>query len=474
MTAAPLEKPRRHLSDGLRRRSTGYLASTVIMATGLGIGLSVSPRVTGAAAGALLSLSVLASRPRLFLYLTPVLVALPSNGPWGSALGQYRTRLTFLLLGGLVAVLASPQAPGKRKLGVGIPLVGVSVVIVLHLLLQAFPADLTTRALEMAVALSLATTAYRQTMSDRRPAVVAARVITVYMLIEVAIGAAQFAMHDPLFMASSLSPAAIEEATNIPGLFRALGTYSHANSLGLSLTLALPFALRMRKDPEQRWRSISLPAVLLILLGVAFSLSRGALLVSTGILLLNVFLQPHRTKSATAMVGVLSVIAVSVLTITPVTQAFERFTSSSVASRDMGSAAARTANMGAAWSGFLRSPLVGHGFGSSAIEGNEYGGYTGLGAHDAYLDVLQGGGIVLFGCACLLGLALAPRVSAARRALDPLWLLPPAVLAYAFVESVIQASFVMIIALSLGVLLTYPLNSGTGVGNASSPRLALS
>jgi O-antigen ligase len=420
----------------------------LILAAVFGAGAAVVPGVAFPVIGAVGLLTVALCRPRAILYMSPLLVALPSGGVWADHLGQYRTRLGVLLLLALVALLVSRRGRSTRSAAVALPLLGIGGSLTYHLLTQSFLTPLTTRALEVALAVVCGLLAFRQTRLDGTTVAVFGRVVVVFMSAQVSIAAAQFVFRDPLLMASALSAQAMSEASNISGLFRGIGTYYHGNSLGLALALSLPFALRLHLDPHKRWRALAPAATVVMLLGVVFTLSRGALAVTVLVLSAHAALNQHRVRRALGALAALGLVALAGLWIPAIGAAIARFTTTQSDVRDAGSGLARNANMGAAWDGFAASPLLGHGFGSSAAMGAEYGGYTGLGAHNTYLDVLQGGGILLMACFVWLAVqSFRPYVSAKRR-VDPLWLVAPAVLTYGMVESVLQASFVVLIAVA--------------------------
>ncbi|MGN6687272.1 MAG: O-antigen ligase family protein [Actinomycetales bacterium] len=266
--------------------------------------------------------------------------------------------------------------------------------------------------------------------------------MTVIGAAESAIGLAQ-AMAHRLILPSWIYPAGTAQAcVEIPGFFRATGTLGHPNALALTLIMTLPFALYgagTSTSAKRKW----LAAVVLIAVGCIATLSRSGFLalVAAG-LCLALLPSKRRSHRRAAALGFLSAVAVLGI-IGP----FARLTSTQdVSVRDSGSDAARLANMGAALRNWLTAPITGHGLGTSAVLGVDQGGYAGLGAHNTYLDILEGGGVVLALLLLSLGLTVLRRPLRTHwKVGSPLFLIAPLVVVTGLFETLLQSGFVCMI-----------------------------
>lgn len=447
-------------------------AVIVVAALAAGVGMVTAPKQL------LLVLAVVGAgylgllRPYLLVVAVPFLVALPSTGFWADELGHYRTRLAVLLVVTVAAIVLIRTRRSARQPAV-VSAAGVALVLLaVQVYTQPPSVGLTTRALECALAVMVGWLAYRQAIGDVRVVEVVGRALVAFTLVQVCLAVAQFVTRSPLLMASTLSPQALVEATNIAGLFRGMGTFSHGNSLGLWIAFVLPWALRLTNDSSDRWRAATAPVTAVLLLGAVLTLSRGAVVVCAVVMLAHLGLRRGRIKRVAIGLTVIALAGLVVNATPALSDAVGRFTSSGTDLRDAGSGLARTANMQAAWSAFTARPVTGHGFGTSSEVGRDFGGYTGLGAHNTYLDILQGGGLVLLLCFVVIGVAVWRPLVTARRSGDPLWLLPVSVLVYGMVESVTQGAFVSLIAIGLAMTLALYGQQQRGSGEGR-PRFTL-
>lgn len=190
-----------------------------------------------------------------------------------------------------------------------------------------------------------------------------------------------------------------EQLTGIesaPG--RAIGLATHSNHLAVLGAIALPVALsRAITAPRALRRRLSWASVVVIGTGVAVSGSRAGLLAGTLGLLLVLFLQRHEFKrivGGVAVVGAAIVIMASILgtvSPSPLRSGLDRLTGGSQSSFVQRSNAARRLAAERAIDDFVQHPLTGTGLGTVRL------------GHDLYLQVLQGGGVVLLSAFALFG-----------------------------------------------------------------------
>ena len=445
------------------------LLVSVVVASLVGIAITMRPGASilmVAACG--VGLLVLAFPP-MSLVVEVVLLSIPTSG-WGATFGAGLQIRTFvcLAIGALGAVAAARFQFPKTLNG---RLLIVVALIVIFIGYQAAASDqyrsqIAARLLMIGIALSVAAAIWMSHRSQPNAVAASVTLAVVFLSLEAALGIAQFATSRLLLMGEALPPASIAEATNIPGFVRGIGTYYHANALALALVLGLIMALASFTFENQVHRRVALAAMPVMTLGIVATLSRAGLaalaIVSIGYLLLRV----GRAREAVVVALVVLVTLAAFFLIPGLQSAAGRFDPTATGNRDAGANAARIANLTGAIHAIEEKPWTGWGFGTSSQIDVGFGGYTNLGAGNEYLEVLQGGGLILGVLMVALVMALVP---AFRRALvlrSPLALYAIVLPLYALVESILQGVFLVLLVAGI----TLAAIVGQAPNGQSTPR----
>lgn len=322
------------------------------------------------------------------------------------------------------------------------------------------PADwrhaIAERAADYALALLLGCLVVAERSADSRRR-------TAWWLVALGVGEAvlaglQAAFRGDLVWGGTLNAVQREEATNIHGYFRGIGTVGHGNSLALVLVLVTCIAAWLLVTATtRRERSIAILALVLIVLGVLSSLSRAGML-AIGLMCIGVAFWGVRkiTWSRRRVVGAIGLgllVALALVVVPPLRHSAERFLPGHAAARDAGSGDVRAALGDASLRAFEARPVAGWGYGTDVFVLSRYNpGLWRLGTHDTYLDLLVGGGVVGAALFLAAGLACAwflRRVKGRERLLIGLTLL--VILSYAFFETLMAAPALVLIGAVAGL-----------------------
>lgn len=432
---------------------SGY-SSSLLLAALAGWAIAVDTRMAAGVAVCILLLAVAIWASALTPMIVVCGLALPTSG-WGTVLGSTRVRLPALLILACVALI-SLRNQNRIKGSVLPNSVPVRMIMLLAFLtLQvvfAYSGATAQRVLEFDIALAVGSIVYLCHIGSDHLLWRSLQATLIFMAAEALLGVIQFAQSRPVGMSSVLTSQAQEEATNISGYFRGIGTFYSANSLALTIAMSLPVALWQLRTNGKSLRLTNLLLIVLLVVGMLASLSRAGV-ISLVVVALGSTALSRDWRQVGRIVAMVAVLGTVIFAVPVLHHAVNRFTSSSTASRDQGSDTARTANTTAALRVFLNNPIVGVGLGEGTKVSAAYGGYTNLGAHNAYLDILEGGGVVLF---LLLVAVLSPmrrEFIAAWASGDPLALFLPLVFTYGWFESLFQGLPLTLIA--IGVALCY-------------------
>lgn len=324
-------------------------------------------------------------------------------------------------------------------------------VIVVHALAtvvySAWPSSVALRVAALSTALVAATVLFSTGPATAASQRLLLRIVVGLAIAQVSLAVLQVALKRPFLMEAQLGSQSLAEASNLSGQFRAIGTFQHANSLSLFLVVLLLISLAYVTSTQLAGdRALATVAVVICVLGVALTLSRLGIL-SVLLIGLGVLLKRPRTALRVVPVFTAALLCLSVLAPVLLSQTTDRFlgTSDRVASRDAGSGVARDQNRQAGVRAFLERPLTGWGAGTAERTSAQFGGYTGYGPHNTYVDVAQGGGVI--GLA-LWGLLLA---HVGRRALTGRKTRP--VTALFFTVSCVAAAFEVLLDSTLPTML---------------------
>ena len=276
-------------------------------------------------------------------------------------------------------------------------------------------------------------------------------------VVEALLAGLQAGFRDDLVWGGTLSAVQRQEATNIHGYFRGIGTVGHGNSLALVLVLFTclgAWLLITAGNRRERWFAVL--STLVLVLGVLSSLSRAGML-ALGLMLLAAVAygsrRIHWSKQRVATAAVLIVlVGLAVAVVPPLRHSAERYVPGREAARDAGSGDVRAALVDASMQAFEDRPLAGWGYGADVFVLSHYNpGLWRLGTHSSYLDLLVGGGLI--GSAAFLAAALGcawtlRRVRGSERSLVGLTLV--AVLTYAFFETLLAGPALLLIAAIAG------------------------
>ncbi len=390
-------------------------------------------------------LAWLAARPAYTIPVVVTLLALPVSGSWVALGDSVERKLMILVLVGWGVLwarvsntprLALPKAVSRALLC----LVVVPIYGLLQLLYTSYPSLVAIRVVEWVVALGLLLIAFSTQRRDVRALNGPVAAVVALGAVEALLGIAQFAAKSPLFMQSALTDVQIRESFNIPPLFRGLGTTYHANTLAIMLALTIPLGLLLLGTGRPWTRLLGALATPIMVLGLLSTLSRAG---AAALLLLAVgaitFGAPRVRHRVAIVMALGSVVILVVLPLVPLLSTIlGRFFGNASASRDLGSSLTRDASTRATVRAFEDRWVAGHGYGSSSSVGVEYGANRGFGAHNAYLDVLQGGGIVLAGLMLVGVIAVWMALRAAGVLRSPIAAGLLVFVAYGLVETVLQ------------------------------------
>lgn len=357
-----------------------------------------------------------------------------------------------LLLIGIVAlgsIFTAPSAPLRMRTH----LFGLFLLVILcsQLIVFSFSMHVAARVAAVVAGAALALTVYLRGHAniDRvRRAFIAT---TVLVSLQAGLGIVQALSKQLLPSGYPFSSETLDAVTDLPGLFRGVGTFAHPNALGIVLVLMLPVAIWLLQGSSGLHRAIWSVAISLIVVAALATLSRSAVLAlfAVGAMLVLGLRRVGRSRR------VLYVFTVSTLMIPGLfVGPFARFgVDVAVANRDSGSNEARLANMRASALAWQEQPWFGHGLGSGPLLSYRFGGYRELGAHNTYLDVLAGGGVVL-AVALTLGAYLywIPAMRFLRKDRNALFAVPVAVGVLGMFESLFQSGFVVLIGALTGLM----------------------
>jgi len=428
------------------------LLTGLALAAAAGVAITVHPTATILALAVVSIGALIVLAPSTCFPITTILLSFPLSG-WGASLGaDLRTRtiicLAIALVGATAALRFNTAPPVNTR---------VVVVLAALFLFIGYQAATTSdysnqigaRLLTFVTAALVAFSIWASHRSQPKMVALATTFTVAFLCGEAILGIVQFAAGQLVFMGQALPAASITEATNIPGFVRGIGTFYHANSLALSLVLGLVMALASLTSQYRAQRLVGLIALPVLSLGIVASLSRAGVLALVLVALGYGMLRfGHRRE--TIVVGIVIVATVAAFFVVPGLQsALDRFDPTAASTRDAGSNAARLSNLDGAIGAFVQRPLTGWGFGTSSLVDVQYGGNTNLGSGNEYLEVLQGGGIILAVIFILLVGVAAPPFRAALVMRSPLALYALILPLYALVESILQGDFLVIIAAGL-------------------------
>ena len=429
------------------------LPAGVLLAALLGALVSTHRPTTLAAVIALALIGIIVvANPTMAIVVSVLGLALPISG-WGQSLGSERTRLIAIVaLASLglfatwargTAVLSHKRIWPRAALLIGFLMVQVSTA--------AFPRPVAQRMLEVTVALIVAGVTSWSIRYDERSFERALGLIVGFMSAEAVLASLQLILSRPLLMGGVLSETSQSEARNIGGYFRGIGTFYHANGLALASALTIPIALTLARWPVNHRGFLRLLPTLILSAGIIASLSRAGIL-ALGLIAICMGAIALKTGRLLRLILVASLSLGLLFSVTPLRRATARFTSGEVNMRDQGADRARAADLSASFAAFRQNVLVGQGFGASAEEGIVFGGYPGQGAHNAYLDFLEGGGIALATLFAFLILPLGRPWLKAWRCGDPLAFCLPLACVYGLFESILQGMYVVLLGIALSTI----------------------
>jgi O-antigen ligase len=176
---------------------------------------------------------------------------------------------------------------------------------------------------------------------------------------------------------------------SVPG--RAIGLTPHSNHLATIAAMAIPIALsRATTAQSSLMRRLSGVSVLVLAGGIGVSGSRAGLLAGAlGVTLVLLFQRRERIRAIRIVVATLALTAVLVATafgpglVSELSSGYERLTGKIAPTSVQESDDARRQAYGRAIKDFVQHPLTGTGLGTARL------------AHNLYLQLLQGGGILL-------------------------------------------------------------------------------
>lgn len=330
---------------------------------------------------------------------------------------------------------------------------GLTLLLVLGLQLTLFSvsSSVGARVAAIVAGAALAIVVYQRGQEDIDRVRRAFAATVVLVLSQAVLGLAQALTESLLLPGFLFSHSTLAAASDLPGFFRAVGTFAHPNAMGIVLALTLPVAIWLWQESSPAKRSAWAVGIAVIAAAALATLSRSAVLALLGAAGALAIGLPGagRWRRLLAFATLASLI-----TFSQFLGPFARLSGgSAVAARDSGSNEARLANMQAAMLAWQDERWLGHGLGSGARLGYRYGGYRDLGAHNTYLDVLAGGGIVL---AVILvigaGLYWLPTMRVLRRRGNALFALPIVLAVTGMFESLLQTGFVVLVGALTGLM----------------------
>lgn len=291
----------------------------------------------------------------------------------------------------------------------------------------------------------------------RRDARVVVAAVCAVVVLQAVLGIAQFLTRNALIMSGTLTAEQREEATNLPGYFRALGTLGHGNSLALLLViLGFGVSAWLVAATGSGFRVLGLVAFVAVTVALFCTISRAAVLMLPIVAAVLVVNWPRhlRRRVAKALLFALAPAAL-VVWLSPLAHALQRFVPGAEAGRDAGSNVVRSAALQAGWDSFLQAPWWGHGLGTSSTELPKINhSLVNLGAHNSYLDLFQGLGVL--GVTIFAGSAFVIMRNLHQRPRGRVWLVTAGLWtlpAYGMFETLWQAPFLAMAGLCLGLAL---------------------